>query len=220
MIGVSIARRCSTRMAVLSIMCLCVTIALAAPVAAKRPSYPYTRGGTSCSGDRSDPIGVVYRGTGALWGRVSWDIHQHTSWDDGASKGQSTYLRDDAAGNDVCHTSIHAQANEPDFSTADGRFHIRLFKVPHVSSTGIRWVVGTPHHEDNKICSHAVDQNGSNGSGFDWARRRLLRRTARGDDHHHVYHVWWGNTVDMRQCDGGWAGSNGRVGVITMGRAN
>ena len=72
----------------------------------------------------------------------------------------------------------------------------------------LRWTtIGDAHHEDLTYCGHAVDANGSTGSGFDQGRRELRIQMENGG--HGWYSEFWGNTQNFQQCDGDYASSDG-----------
>lgn len=65
--------------------------------------------------------------------------------------------------------------------------------------------------------THYVYRRGRNGrSGFDAARERVARRFSAL--HHRVSAVAWGNDHSMRQCNGQFTASSGRVYGIQIGR--
>ena len=82
--------------------------------------------------------------------------------------------------------------------------------------------VGAAHHEDLVLfpvpCGHAVDSNGSRGSGFDQGRDELRDRFAAAG--HAWYRVWWGNTQSFKQCDGDYAASDGWTVFVQLHQVN
>lgn len=102
------------------------------------------------------------------------------------------------------------------------RYHIRLWNVPAAENP--LKSVGDAHHEDWvnwapwNPCgfpgsgSHAVDANGSDGSGFDQGRRATRNGFAAAG--HDTSVEYWGNTRNFEQCDNDMAGSNGNGAII------
>jgi hypothetical protein len=131
-----------------------------------------------------------------------------------------------------------------EFGFGHGRFHTRMWDLGGPGTPG---VTATPHKEDwywtnlaGKKCasqqyrgvdlgSHAVEQGAvdrgpqnyeKHGSGFDRGRRKVVeafRREVPGITGHRIAYRQLGNTRSVRQCDGGYAGSNGQVGYIQLG---
>lgn len=190
------------------------------------PFAPYSRRGENC-GRRSDPVTVVYRGTGARMDRVTMDIGKHIpSWDnpDGVRpffRGrQSMYVISNLGGGRYCAYNGDGRASRP-YGEGPGhnQYHVRLWQLPHITPQGRYSVAGTPHHEQwVESCGifggHAVYKN-----GFDRARRRLVSRTRSTGHDHEINRVKWGNTETRRQeCTGVESGSNGIVAFIRIGR--
>jgi hypothetical protein len=186
-------------------------LALAATASAHfDTSGQYThKGCPGTTSNRVDPINFVFYGWGT-WDRAARSIEAHAAWYDQGGSDQyfvdhgNCYLRHtQRASNGVTHS----------------RFHIRL-RGQH-SDYYLGWTTtGDAHHEDvvtgftgcwetYGLGGHAVDANGSNGSGFDQGRRELRLRLEAGG------HSWftqnWGNTQNFQQCDGDWARSDGTV---------
>lgn len=190
---------------ILLVVCL-VPVARAAV-----PDYtgPYTQSGSSC-GAGIDPITMVWRGPDAYAQNVSGQVHYHTGgyWDNTSGSSQWLWVKDQNNNN---------SCREMNFQRASGaytRIHVRMWYIP-LSCCDNKKTTGDPHHEDWKIsCGHAVDQNGSNGSGFDVGRQTIRNNFASGG--HYVDTEYWGNTQNFEQCDGGWAGSNGYGALISV----
>lgn len=191
-------------------------------------SYEHHSGDTNCSGPVADPIGVVFHGTAASYrylGGDKGDIHYHTGWDTHPETGHARYIS-------------YGQCNQESGQVAQSlgyahsRYHIRLWQQPQDHAPGKHVTVGTPHHEywiwggDCAPGNHAVDPGAVDrgrgyqleygASGFDRARSKLAR--AFNTRHHTIEHVKWGNTQSRKSCDGYWAGSNGTVDLISVGR--
>lgn len=151
------------------------------------------------STNRVDPINFVFYDWGTF-GRVVNSIETHTAWDTSSGTSQ-TFVS-----HGVCSDMSGQQASGSIFVS---RYHIRL-RLIHFDDGPLGWTtVGDAHHEDLVVpCGHAVDENGPNGSGFDQGRNQL--RTHMVDNaNHSFYSTWWGNTQNMRQCDGDYARSDG-----------
>jgi hypothetical protein len=172
-------------------------------------SRPYTHDGSSCDGDQDqvDPINFAFKGSHAgVNGSVN-NIQWHAGWTDSGGSTQSLNVH--ISGNNyACHVMDTQRASA---GTTSSRFHIRLWRVPANTSPDL--TVGDAHHEDFVwYCGHAVDSNGSNGSGFDQGRRAL--HDAFDHTNHDQRVDYWGNTQNFKQCDGDWAGSNGNGATI------
>lgn len=163
--------------------------------------YPYTHG-SGCSG-RIDPITFVYYGQTAHQNNSLNHTATHMGWrnSDGSNQTFSSH------GN--CRTQHWQRA---DSCGICNRYHTRAGQTWHQDLLGRYETVLTPHHEEISVAHlcHAVDGNGSRGSGFDKARSAMIR------GHLYTHHYWgdyayWGNTATRRQCDGDRAGSNGYV---------
>lgn len=179
--------------------------------------------GSGCSGVK-DPIGVVFHGSTATAAHAANQISFHSDWDVPAGGGGQYVKVQTAANGYQCQLVDNGRADGDDDDT---RNHVRLWKIPYTPNTNNRKTVGTPHHEDwvhwspwndcgTKVIGggHAVDANGSRGSGFDRGRHRLRDRFEAGG--HSVRAVNWGNSRNIEQCDGDPAGSTGAVVIIRM----
>jgi hypothetical protein len=158
--------------------------------------------------NRVDPLNVVFHGWGT-WGRAASQIEAHAEWTDESGTAQSFV---DHGGCFPMHTQRA--------SGLGSRSHVR-FRGQHVDAA-LGWVaVGGVHHEDLVVwpvpCGHAVDANGSGGSGFDQGRDELLRAFAVAG--HAVALAWWGNTQTFKQCDGDWASSDGWTAFVRLHQA-
>jgi hypothetical protein len=122
-------------------------------------------------------------------------VQHHTGWGFTDGSSQTNRKHNDCQG----MSGQRASAQTP-----NSRFHIRFFDA-HSDGNGTNYTVGDAHHE--KAPCHAVDWNGSNGSGFDQGAQELKYYMYTGG--HSYYYYWWGNTDNFRQCDGGTAGSDG-----------
>jgi hypothetical protein len=163
---------------------------------------------------RSDPVTMIFYGFPATSRNVDSMIQRHAGW---------TYH----TGSDQWLQS-HGFCNHFDVQDADHitltRFHTRLWQMPGLDLKSRFITYATPHHEDFVTVggcgfpgNHAVDANGSQGSGFDQGRNRLTRElTAAGYSVGDVQ--FWGNTQTFRQCDGDDASSNGTVNWIDFDR--
>jgi hypothetical protein len=168
--------------------------------------YTYKeRSGSGCR-THVDPINVVFYGSRAHRVGTRHNIIRHMNWRNSSGSGQ--YF----ASHGTCYGMDFQRGSDGGTST---RFHVRIKQAPHKDRER-RWEsVGDAHHEDAVFpCGHAVDANGSQGSGFDKGRRQITRRFKR-KGHHTEYH-YWGNTERFKQCDDDVASSNGKVGWIQV----
>lgn len=189
------------------------------------PSGFYSFGDAGCAQEsRSDPVGVLFEGTQASALNAANQVDEHAGWshDTEISSNQWLWV---LVGEEKynCRETNYERASEPDWKTAN-RFHVRLWYVP-ASDKEKRRTVGTPHHEDWvewPACgpfpgNHAVDSNGSEGSGFDQGRHELKAEFLAAE--HSVTSYNWGNTKNFQQCDGDYAGSDGYVITISLNHA-
>ena len=186
-----------------------LVLALAGSASADFNTGYYTHNG--CPGvntNRVDPINFVFYDWGT-WDRAVSQIYTHAGWTD---KGGSTQYFVDHSTN--CNAMIAQEANAAVYNT---RFHIRLHPIH--SDPIIGWTTtADAHHEDFSLCGHSVDQNGSNGSGFDQGRRQL--RILFENAGHTWYSQYWGNTQSFKQCDGGYASSDGYTVFMHLHQIN
>jgi hypothetical protein len=176
--------------------------------------YTYTdRDGNGACHNKVDPVNVVFYGSKAFARSTKHNIIRHMNWRDTGGSGQYFVTHG------ICYGMDFQQASG---ATNESRFHIRGKQGKDRDSKGRYETVGDAHHEDfshNLGCNfgfgkHAVDQNGSNGSGFDQGRVAMKRRFQ--DRGHAAKYVRKGNKRKFRQCDGGYAGSNGLVAWIQV----
>lgn len=158
--------------------------------------------------DRVDPLNIVFYDWGT-WGRAVNQIQAHARWFDDGGSMQTFVDHGD------CYNMVTQRASSGVVST---RFHIRLHPIHYDDALG--WTtVGDAHHEDLVwSCGHAVDKNGSNGSGFDQGRRELRIRFENAG--HSWYSRFWGNTQSFKQCDGDYASSDGYTVFIHLHQLN
>ncbi len=184
-------------------------LALAWPVSAHFDSSDrYTHGGCpATSANRVDPVNVLFRAWGTH-GRALSQTQSHAGWSDGG--GSTQYFADHAS----C-APMHGQRASG--GVLSSRFHVRV-RGQHQDPV-LGWTASaSAHHEDFVFpCGHAVDANGTEGSGFDQGRNELRARFAAAG--HAVSSAnWWGNTQSFKQCDGDLASSNGYATYITLHR--
>ncbi len=159
--------------------------------------------------NRTDPINVVFT-TWGTWGRAESQIETHAGWTVTSGSTQSFV---DHGGCLPMHTQrASGQAS---------RFHVRIRGQHQDPSLG--WVAAaSAHHEDFVLlpvpCGHAVDSNGSGGSGFDQGRDELERQLVSAG--HASYRAWWGNTQSFKQCDGDYAASDGWAVFVALHQVN
>lgn len=184
---------------------------LAAPAAAHFDSSSrYTHSACPPTAEnRVDPINVVFASWGT-WGRAVNQIEAHAGWGDTSGFGQ-TFVDHGAC------SPLHAQRA----SRSGTRFHVRV-RGQHPDDV-LGWTAtGDAHHEDLVLfpvpCGHAVDADGSEGSGFDQGRNELERGFAAAG--HATWRAWWGNTSSFKQCDGDYASSDGWTVFIELHQTN
>jgi hypothetical protein len=158
---------------------------------------------------RADPVNVVFTGWGT-WGRAASQLETHAGWSSTTGSSQSFVDHGGCA-------PMHAQRA----SGLAARFHVRIRGQHEDAALG--WVATAgAHHEDLVLfprpCGHAVDSNGSGGSGFDQGRNELERAFASAG--HVTSRVWWGNTRSFKQCDGDYAASDGWTVVVALHQVN
>lgn len=184
------------------------TLTLAAPAKPDFNSGYYTHDGCPASNyDRIDPINIVFYGWGT-WDRAASQIQTHAGWYDQSGSSQAF----------VDHGNCYGMTTQR-ASGMYSRFHIRLHPIHY--DGGLGWTtVGDAHHEDFVwYCpGHAVDSNGSSGSGFDQGRRQT--RIAFQNAGHSWYSAYWGNTQNFQQCDGDFARSDGTTVFIVLHQFN
>lgn len=202
---------------------LSAVTALAEPIVGPDgPSGSYAFGSSDCTGGKSDPVGVLFRGRHGGPTNVAKFISKETGWEWTENDNPQGLLVHQTDGSYGCRATDVARAEH----TVDGpfsRYHIRLWYVPASQGTGEAKTVGTPHHEDwvwddplTNHCTgatyagnHAVDEGGvkqEKESGFTRGRHKL-KEDFQG--RHAIESEYWGNTVEFEQCDNGWAGSDG-----------
>lgn len=168
-----------------SIVVALAALGLVPPVAHAFPwfSDPYTGSGGNCSAS-VDPINLVWKGTNAWADDVARNIEVHAGWPNTSGSDQS--LRVPGAGGVwQCRPMDRQRASA---GSTSSRYHIRLWRVP-ITEGADKLVTGDAHHEDFVwYCGHAVDANGSNGSGFDQGRRALVAAFST----HFEEGNWWG----------------------------
>jgi hypothetical protein len=157
----------------------------------------------------SDPVNVVFHAWGT-WGRAQGQVESHAGWRSSSGSAQ-VFL--DHGGCSPQHTQRA--------SGEGSRYHVRA-RGEHWD-TALGWAaLAAAHHEDLVLfplpCGHAVDSNGSAGSGFDQGRDELERRFR--DAGHTTSRVWWGNTRSFKQCDGDYAASDGWTLFVRLHRVS
>lgn len=221
---------------------LIVLAATADGAAAQKNAYSHELG-TNCTNPR-DPITVIWYGTAATTKRLAGyerggpfrsDVKGHITYHmpNWVRHNTDNIYRQDAPTSQGCEKN----PGDTDLATAFGygndRRHLRMWDVNRDRlSTQNAYTQTTPHYEqwvwgdgveNDNDCgterptgSHAVLENGPNGSGFDQARRRFLR-TFRPTCHRYEYR-YFGNTRSVMQCNSRFAGSNGNGLFLQFGR--
>lgn len=154
-------------------------------------------------------MNVVFT-TWGTWGRAESQVEAHAGWTSDSGSPQSF----------VDHWACFAMHTQR-ASGSGSRFHVRVRGQHQDPSLG--WVAAAgAHHEDLVFfpipCGHAVDSNGSGGSGFDQGRDELARRLVAAG--HVSSRMWWGNTQSFKQCDGDYAASDGWTVFISLHQVN
>lgn len=171
----------------------------------------YTFGSSGCpSNNHVDPVNVLFRGTQAYAENVANQVQTHAGWSNGS--GSTQWLWVDTGSGSSCRQMNYQRASG---GSLDSRFHIRLWWIP-ASGGEHKKTAGDAHHEDFIwYCpGHAVDSNGSGGSGFDQGRWAIRQAFINGG--HYVDSEYWGNTANFHQCDGDWAASNGNGLLVSV----
>ena len=165
----------------------------------------YTWRDSSCV-DAVDPVTAVLYGE-ATAARALNHISYHTGW--GAPGGSIT--------ESVQYFETHFYCDRMDGERASAtvvqtRFHVRLRQARDTDVNYGISSVASPHFEDIVTCgwepAHAVRESVNGWSGYDEGRRKLYNTLSPS---HYSYTTYRGNSILFRQCDGGFAGSNGDV---------
>lgn len=190
-----------------------------------------------CESSRiTDPVSLVYYGSGATYARSVKDLSAHTGWrnDDRDSFLGVRFTHHFRTGHssDVCKHQHGERANNS--GVGNNRLHTRFHQSIDRDSGG-RWhTFMTPHAEiwqTGGSCrpgSHSVepghwDKNNPNKyyvpnqsgdrisySGFDQGRDRAIGKITSGrNNRHKVKTAYWRNTHSVKQCtDDWWAGKS------------
>jgi hypothetical protein len=174
-------------------------------------SASYTSSGQCGVQNYSDPVNIIFDGDAGYPQNVLRATEQHAGWTNTEGEHQNLGVATQPPPN---HTNRTCKGM--DGQRASGRytrFHVRIWGIPAAAG---RLTAAAAHHEDfNALTNcfplgHAVDANGSNGSGFDQGRVKLVDTFQLGG--HIAEGKWWGNTQNFQQCDGDTASSDG-IGV-------
>ncbi len=163
---------------------------------------------------------------------VLGDITRHVGW---TRHNTDNIFRQDSKTDHGCVEN----PGDTDLASTSGfgndRYHLRMWDLRgnrysnqnfYASTTPHKehWVWGDGQNNDNDCGtgpgtgSHAVDATtSSQASGFDLARRRM-RQAYLGHSRHPVEDDYFGNTQQVKQCDGQFAGSNGNGVLIRVER--
>lgn len=184
----------------------------------------------------ADPIGVVFHGTAAKFGRLGSFLGQ--SYHEGDIERHTRDLRYGGWGHVISGPKLYAyksygscdEANDAEVgSEGVDRHHVRLWQQPRSHVPEKFQTVGTPHWDEygSRCDKHHVPEKmripaawgGGSGSGYDYTRRALLH-AYRHHPRHDAHSVYWGNnTIGNSQCRGSYfAFSNGYVNIIRVGR--
>lgn len=195
------------RLSVLAVL-LIGSVASAATSLAHFQTNVYTFKSCASDAKRVDPVNLVFYS----WANTDQTVEQiqaHAGW---TNTGGSTQ---NFRSHGVCGPMMAQRASG---GVTSSRYHIRIRQTYHTAEGIGTTSTGDAHHEDFALTcdipGHATDQNGDQGSGFDQGRRRL-RQLFQGAGHAWSS-VFWGNTRNFKQCDDGYAGSDGRVVFIKI----
>jgi hypothetical protein len=179
---------------------------LPASVLADFNTAPYSYNNDTCT-EISDPVTVIFYKY-ATGGYSNNHVQGHTGWTGGDGGGQ----------NFESHGRCYPGGKHSESAGAtSSRFHIRMRKTYDGDANWGDTTAATPHHEDFIwYCGHAVDKGGVNRgeglwSGFDQGRSRIYDALYGTNGHYFAGYPYWGNTWEVQQCDGDWAGSQGTV---------
>jgi hypothetical protein len=202
------------------------------------PSGAYAFAGESCTGKKSDPVGVLFRGkhggptnvakfiTEETW---NWESEHYELFGGPEMWGWEFAENDHRQGLEVHEPNGEYGCSQTDAAraeaTEDGpnsRYHVRLWYVPASAGTGEAKTVGTPHHELYRnpveyhncegvtgLGNHAINHGGINQQGESGFDMGRHRLREAFESRHATEVEMWGNTVEFEQCDGGMAGSDG-----------
>jgi hypothetical protein len=172
-------------------------------------SSPYTSAAGNC-GTSIDPINIVFQGTNAWASDVARNSNVHAGMGD--TSGSSQSLSVPYGTGRQCRPMDETRATGP-----DTRHHSRFWRQPNTDGDA-KLVMGDAHYERRTgryepgcLGTHAITPVGSTPSGFDIGRRYVVGSFQNGG--HYAEGKWWGNTNSFRQCDGGYAWSEG-IGVV------
>jgi hypothetical protein len=196
-------------------------------------SYAYKDESTTCANAdlRLDPIGVLFRGSGATARNLGGYFIGHLMVDyvKGIIQLITGWSAYSPSMSPQKHSSYGActrqdQQNASNNGIGKDRFHVRLWQLEQQYAPG-RWAtVGTPHFEvSDRDCGgvfgkHRVPRRIATriGSGYDYARKALQLRFQRSH-HFAVAQKFIGNRWPVTQCKGV-AHSNGELAIIYVGR--
>jgi hypothetical protein len=197
-----------------------VTDTLGRRVGAGDASGWYSYGNSNCSGEPTDPIGIIFAGTHAGVSNTTSEIAKHAGWTHGGQGDGDQWAQVWFHGGGFrCRAADDGMADRGEVPPKS-RYHARLWLSWYPS--GRPKTVATPHYEQFRECSyttpgpggipiphyqkpnHIVISNlqGPGGdSGYDMARHKLrLAFEAAG---HRTETHFEGNThVHIQHCDG------------------
>lgn len=188
--------------------------------------WSWSDGAPGCKpgdGKRSDPIGMVFYGMSATYGRVHDDItyhgdevrHEDWSHDDEPSPLWDTKQWVYDKGTDGCLENQAANANHG--ASWDGvheRFHTRLWQMSNLDRKLRHETVATPHWEIP--CSGDSFEYHHGVVSFDKGRREFTRLV--NDEFHDVSSRSYGETATVTECgDKDWkVRSNGTINWVSF----
>jgi hypothetical protein len=172
----------------------------------------YVWANSTCT-SKAEPITIVFTGF-ANATRAANHVQKHTVW--AVTSGNTRYLK-----GHFTNPSCRLQNWQRSAGLAGDRWHMRGRTIHALSSTDVT-TLASAHRESIKACGHVVKPAaGGVPSGFDQGREKLYEKFggAAGIVGHPPASVNWGNSTNFQQCDGSYAGANGKVYSIGVPNA-
>jgi hypothetical protein len=179
-------------------------------------------GYNSQSGSRawawSDPVTLIFRDLYRHgFAYVVDDVVQH-GWGTNTQGGPQWIVNGTTGCRlmDAQRATTCPSSPSPPFGFACTRYHVRFFRITPLENS--YHTFATPHHEDwvsvsincsswwtcrPRICGHAVDSNGPEGSGFEQGKARMVNLFSDTQ----ISSMFVGNSQSVKQCDDDMAGN-------------
>jgi hypothetical protein len=171
---------------------------------------------------RVDPINFVFFQWGTI-ARVENQLYTHAG-----ANGYYWYNHEGTLQYFISHSSCNAQYYQyADNNVGSSREHFREYPI-HSAGEPLGYTMITDAHHDHLVwCggpSHAVDPPGwqpgiGNGGGFDYGQW-MVYRMFYAQTNHSTYQIYFGNTQQMRQCNGWIAWDNGYAQMMQAHQVN